>query len=54
MEGYRRRITDDILEKKLEANGAVLIEGPKACGKTTTAEMIASSVIFINDPKQLE
>lgn len=34
---YRRRIADQLLQEKLEAMGAVLIEGPKACGKTTTA-----------------
>ena len=54
MEGYRKRIADEVLEKKLEAKGAVLIEGPKACGKTTTAEMKASSIIYINDPKQFQ
>ncbi len=54
MEGYRKRIADYVLQKKLEAKGAVLIEGPKACGKTTTAEMNASSVLYINDPKQIE
>lgn len=54
MEGYRKRIADDVLQKRLEAKGAVLIEGPKACGKTTTAEMKASSIIYINDPKQFQ
>lgn len=54
MEGYRQRIADDVLQKRLEAKGAVLIEGPKACGKTTTAEMKASSIIYINDPKQFQ
>jgi len=54
MEGYRKRIADDVLQKRLEAKGAVLIEGPKACGKTTTAEMQASSIIYINDPKQFQ
>ena len=34
---YRKRIADILLKEKLEAMGAVLIEGPKACGKTTTA-----------------
>jgi predicted AAA+ superfamily ATPase len=34
---YRKRIADILLEEKLDAMGAVLIEGPKACGKTTTA-----------------
>ncbi len=54
MEGYRKRIADDVLQKRLAAKGAVLIEGPKACGKTTTAEMQASSIIYINDPKQFQ
>ena len=34
---YKNRIADQLLRDKLEAMGAVLIEGPKACGKTTTA-----------------
>lgn len=35
--------------------GAVLIEGPKACGKTTTAEQQAKSIIYMDDPtKQLQ
>ncbi len=47
MEGYKHRIMDSILEKKLRAKGAVLIEGPKWCGKTTTAEEIAASKIML-------
>ena len=39
-----------MLREKLDAMGAVLIEGPKACGKTTTAEQQAKSVIYIDDP----
>jgi MoxR-like ATPase len=35
---YKKRIADEMLSDKLEAMGAVLIEGPKGCGKTTTAE----------------
>ncbi len=35
---YRKRVADSLLSDKLEAVGAVLIEGAKACGKTTTAE----------------
>ena len=38
---------DSLLEKKLQAKGAVLIEGPKWCGKTTTAEEIAASKIML-------
>ena len=51
MKKYRKRIADDILKRKLEGKGAVLIEGPKWCGKTTTAEQIASSVLYMDDPE---
>ncbi len=47
MDGYRRRIMDGLLEKKLQAKGAVLIEGPKWCGKTTTAGEAAGSKIML-------
>ena len=47
MDGYKHRIMDSLLEKKLQAKGAVLIEGPKWCGKTTTAEEIAASKILL-------
>ncbi len=49
---YRKRIADDILKRKLEGKGAVLIEGPKWCGKTTTAEQIANSVLYMDDPEK--
>ena len=39
---YKSRIADILLEDKLDAMGAVLIEGPKACGKTTTAGKLAN------------
>ena len=41
MKAYRPRIADGILARKLKGKGAVLIQGPKWCGKTTTAEQIA-------------
>ena len=44
MKKYRKRIADEILTRKLEGKGAVLIEGPKWCGKTTTAEQVAASI----------
>ena len=43
---YRGRVIDSLLHDKLEAMGAVLIEGPKACGKTTTAEQQARSTLY--------
>ncbi len=51
---YRDRIADKLLREKLEAMGAVLIEGPKACGKTTTAAQQAKSVIYMDDPEKLQ
>lgn len=47
MKKYKQRITDKVLAKKLQAKGAVLIEGPKWCGKTTTAEQISKSILYI-------
>ena len=47
MEGYRYRIMDSLLARKLRTKGAVLIEGPKWCGKTTTAGEIAASKIML-------
>ena len=47
---YLPRIVDDILKERLEAIGAVLIAGPKWCGKTTTAEQQAKSVLKLQDP----
>lgn len=54
MKNYRKRIVDEILAEKLEGKGAVLIEGPKWCGKTTTAEQIASSILYMDDPQTIE
>lgn len=50
MEGYKPRIIDAILADELDAMGAVILEGPKACGKTTSAEQNANSVIYMDDP----
>jgi hypothetical protein len=50
LKNYRKRIADQILHDKLESKGAVLIEGSKWCGKTTTATQIASSILYMQDP----
>ena len=50
MKEYLPRIADKLLEERLDAKGAVLIEGPKWCGKTTTAEQQAKSVLYMADP----
>lgn len=50
MKNYLKRIADDLLNDRLNAKGAVLIVGPKWCGKTTTAKQIAKSSVFIDEP----
>ena len=50
MKKYRERIADILLRDQLEATGVVLIQGPKWCGKTTTAEQVAKSVIYMDNP----
>lgn len=54
MAGYRQRIADQLLAFKLKTIGAVLIDGPKACGKTSTAEQHAGSIIYLDDPSTME
>ena len=54
MKEYKQRITDKILEKKLKGKGAVLIQGPKWCGKTTTAEQQAKSILYMANPEDKE
>ena len=54
MAEYKQRIADRLLSEKLDAMGAVLIEGPKACGKTTTAEQQAKSILYMDDPTKIK
>lgn len=51
---YLVRIADRILEKKLKSCGAVLVEGPKWCGKSTTCKQQANSVVYLQDPQTRE
>lgn len=51
---YLKRVADKQLELRLEAFGAVQIKGPKWCGKTTTAEQYAKSVLKMQDPDKRE
>lgn len=51
---YQPRLVDDSLKLRLEARGAVLIEGPKWCGKTTTALQQSKSFLTLADPNRLE
>lgn len=51
---YRPRIADMLLKRKLEGKGAVLIEGAKWCGKTTTAEQLCNSGLYMTEPGKTE
>lgn len=51
---YKHRIADKMLANKLTSKGAVLIEGPKWCGKTTTAEQQTNSILYMDNPASLE
>lgn len=53
MKQYRPRIADRMLSRRLMGVGAVLIQGPKWCGKTTTAEQQAKSVVYMDDPEYM-
>ena len=52
MKTYKKRIADDILQRRLEARGAILLEGAKWCGKTSTAAQIAKSVLYMQNPAE--
>lgn len=52
--GYKSRIADRLLARKLAGKGAVLLEGAKWCGKTTTAEQIAKSILYMSESGKIE
>lgn len=54
MKNYKQRISDRILKRKVLGKGAVLIEGPKWCGKTTTAKQLAKSILDLGDSAVLK
>ena len=56
MEDYRKRVIDQTIIESLDAFGAVLIVGPKFCGKTTTAERFCKSSVHFqkDDNKEAE
>lgn len=53
MVAYKPRIADKLLARKMAGKGAVLIEGPKWCGKTTTAKQQAKSMLNLGDSNVL-
>lgn len=54
MSEYKKRVAEQNLADHLDAMGAVLIEGPKYCGKTTMAIQQANSVLLMSDPDHIE
>lgn len=54
MAEYKNRVSDKLLQRKVAGKGAVLIEGPKWCGKTTSAKQIAKSILDLGDTAILE
>ena len=51
---YQPRLSDRLIARKLKGKGAVLIEGPKWCGKTTTAEQHANSILYLTKPEDVK
>ncbi|MEE8736189.1 AAA family ATPase [Bifidobacterium subtile] len=47
---YLPRVYDNVLKRRVAFKGAVLVEGAKWCGKTTTCEQLAHSVLYMADP----
>ncbi len=47
---YLERVGDELLKRKLRSSAAVLIEGPKWCGKTSMGAQVAKSIVYIQDP----
>jgi len=49
---YKHRVVESELRLRLASAGAIVIEGPKACGKTATAETLAASVVLLDVDEQ--
>lgn len=54
MKEYRKRVVDDYFKARMRASGAILIEGPRWCGKTTTGEHLTASSLYMQDEDNRE
>ncbi len=54
MKTYKKRILDGLIARRQKTSGAILIEGIKWCGKTTTAEQAAASIVYLDEPDKRE
>lgn len=52
MENYKKRVLDSVLERRFKTAGAILLEGIKWSGKTTTCEQLSKSVIYMDEPEK--
>ena len=50
---YKKRVMDAVIDARLRNKGAILVEGAKWCGKTTTCEHHAASVLYVSDPDRV-
>lgn len=51
---YKERITDIEIKRKINASGAVLVRGPKSCGKTESAKQVAKSILNVDQDEQVQ
>ena len=54
MTSYKPRVIDQTIAKRLRNKGAILVEGAKWCGKTTTCEQHAASILYMSDPNRIK
>ena len=54
MATYKPRVIDEAIERRLKNKGAILVEGAKWCGKTTTCEQHAASILYMSDPDRVK
>ena len=54
MATYKPRVIDEAIERRLKNKGAILVEGAKWCGKTTTCEQHAASILYMSDPDRMK
>ena len=54
MGNYKPRVIDETIARRLRSKGAILVEGAKWCGKTTTCEQLAASILYMSDPDRVK
>ena len=54
MGDYKPRVIDEAIARRLRSKGAILVEGAKWCGKTTTCEQHAASILYMSDPDRVK